>query len=104
MIDHQRMLDCLKIYQQKKLEEQGIADTENQVELLEKDEMVATAISEISQVDAKALPSVISQQFTKITDLSFFIEVGCSKQSTIVFYHYIYNFFISFTHSILSKS
>ena len=69
MIDHQRMLDCLKIYQQKKLEEQGIADTENQVELLEKDETIATAISEISQVDAKALPSVISQQFTKITDL-----------------------------------
>lgn len=69
MIDYQRMLDCLKIYQQKKLEEQGIADTENQVELLEKDETVATAISEISQVDAKTLPSVISQQFTKITDL-----------------------------------
>ena len=63
------MLNCLKIYQQKKLEEQGVADAEQQIELLEKDETVTTAMSEISQIDAKALPSVISQQFSKITDL-----------------------------------
>lgn len=69
MIDHQKMLNCLKIYQQKKLEEQGVANTEHQIELLGKDETVTTAISEISQIDAKNLPSVISQQFSKITDL-----------------------------------
>jgi hypothetical protein len=56
------------------LEEQGVANTEHQIELLEKDETVTTAISEISQIDAKNLPSVISQQFTKITDLEKKVE------------------------------
>ena len=84
-LDYQRMLDCLKIYQQNKLEEQGVADTEHQIELLEKDETVTTAISEISQIDAKALPNVISQQFSKI-DLSssFDFSSNLSAHSLII--------------------
>ena len=69
MIDHQRMIDCLKIYQKNKLEEQGISNVDQQAELLAKDETVTTALSEISRMDAESLPNVISQQFSKITEL-----------------------------------
>jgi len=74
MIGHQRMVDCLKIYQQKKFEEQGISDIKQQVDILENDETVTTALAEISQIDSKLLPNIISQQFTKITDLEKKVE------------------------------
>lgn len=83
MIDHQKMLNCLRNFQQKKLEEQGVADTESQVEQLEKDETVTTALAEISQIDAKALPSVISQQFSKISTLEAKVKKAKESASTV---------------------
>ena len=69
MTDMQRMIDCLKLYQNNKLEEQYALDAEHRGELLEKDKSATITLTQMPQIDTSALPNVISEQFVKITEL-----------------------------------